>query len=388
MSRLYVTSAAEGRLSRGIQCLEAKDFQELKQTDKEVLLYNKAQQFLGTAYLSKQNKGVGWFVSKEKITLNKAYFAALFRAARKRRSFYERSDGTTAYRVFNQDGDFFGGMTVDLYGDYALFSWYNAFVYTIRQTIVAAFKEVFADKVKGAYEKVRFDGPAYDSSFVYGERAAEKFLITENGLKYSVFLDQGLMTGLFLDQREIRRDLTNGLAAGKRLLNLFSYTAAFSLAAASGGAKETVSVDLAKRSKELSQAHFAANAIADDSHQFLIMDVFDYLKYAKRKGLLFDIILIDPPSFARNKKQTFSVHKDYPRLISQSLDILTEGGLIIAAVNAANMSISRFQKELEKGFSTRRHTYLSLKQLPDDFAVNQADEKSNYLKVFTIKVEK
>ncbi|AXQ78892.1 class I SAM-dependent rRNA methyltransferase [Streptococcus chenjunshii] len=388
MSRLYVTSAVERKINRGVQCLEAKDFQKLKQTDKEVLLYNKAQQLLGTAYLSKQNKGIGWFLTKEKVTLNKAYFTALFQKAREKRSQYEKSDQTTAYRIFNQDGDFFGGMTIDLYGDYALFSWYNTFVYSIRQTVIAAFRDVFGDKVKGAYEKNRFKDSPYDSAFIYGQKAAETFLIAENGLKYSVFLNQGLMTGIFLDQRDVRKELANGLAAGKRLLNLFSYTAAFSLAAAAGGAAETVSVDLAKRSQELSLAHFAANDLAADNHRFLVMDVFDYLRYAKRKGLFFDIILIDPPSFARNKKQTFSVHKDYPELIAQAVDVLSENGLIIAAVNAANMSISQFKKELEKGLRTHKHTYLNLKQLPNDFTVNQADEKSNYLKVFTIKVEK
>jgi 23S rRNA (cytosine1962-C5)-methyltransferase len=194
------------------------------------------------------------------------------------------------------------------------------------------------------------------------------------------------MTGIFLDQRQVRNELINGSAAGKTVLNLFSYTAAFSVAAAMGGAMATTSVDLAKRSRALSLAHFEANHLDMANHQLVVMDVFDYFKYARRHHLTYDIIIIDPPSFARNKKEVFSVSKDYHKLIRQGLEILSENGLIIASTNAANMTVSQFKKQIEKGFGKQKHTYLDLQQLPSDFAVNVQDESSNYLKVFTIKV--
>ena len=86
------------------------------------------------------------------------------------------------------------------------------------------------------------------------------------------------MTGIFLDQHEVRDGLVNGLALGKSVLNMFSYTAAFSVAAAMGGAVETTSVDLAKRSRELSTAHFEANGFSMGNHRLVVMDVFDYFK--------------------------------------------------------------------------------------------------------------
>ncbi|MGT2925204.1 class I SAM-dependent rRNA methyltransferase [Streptococcus caviae] len=385
MNRLTVGSSAEKKIKRGIQLLSSKDFPNIRLTDQTVYLYSQAGSFLGTAYLSKQNKGVGWLVSSQKVTLNQAYFAELFQKAKEKREALANSDLTTAYRLFNQDGDCFGGMTVDRYGQFALFSWYNAFVYQLRDQITAAFRQVYPEFL-GAYEKIRFKGPAYESAHLYGEKAPEHFTVTENGVSYSVFLNDGLMTGIFLDQRQVRNSLVNGLAAGKRVLNLFSYTAAFSVAAAMGGALETVSVDLAKRSKELSLAHFQANHLDMAQHQLVIMDVFAYLKYAKRHQLTFDVLIIDPPSFARNKKETFSVSKDYHKLISQGLEILAEDGLLIASANASNMTVAQFKKQLEKGFGKRQHTYLDLQQLPGDFAVNEKDESSNYLKVFTIKV--
>ncbi|WP_027972757.1 class I SAM-dependent methyltransferase, partial [Streptococcus pyogenes] len=157
-------------------------------------------------------------------------------------------------------------------------------------------------------------------------------------------------------------------------------------AAAMGGAIETTSVDLAKRSRELSLAHFEHNQLNLASHHFVVMDVFEYFKYAKRKKLIFDVIVIDPPSFARNKKQTFSVSRDYHKLITEALDILSPKGTIIASTNAANMTVSQFKKQIIKGFGSRRPESMTLQQLPSDFTINKADERSNYLKVFTIKV--
>lgn len=387
MNKLYVDSFVEKKIKRGIQLLDGKDFHQLDLDNQLVALYNHSRQFLGTAYLSRQNKGIGWFLGNGKVDLIESYFESLFSKAKQKRQHFENSDLTTAYRLFNQDGDNFGGVTIDRYADFVVFSWYNTFVYQYRDIIVKAFQKVYP-AVKGGYEKIRFKGLDYESAHIYGQEAPETFTILENGVKYSVFMNDGLMTGIFLDQHEVRDALINELGLGKRVLNMFSYTAAFSVAAAMGGAIETTSVDLAKRSREPSQAHFEANGLDVTNHHFVVMDVFEYFKYAKRKNLTFDLIVIDPPSFARNKKQTFSVAKDYHRLISQALEVLSDDGTIIASTNAANLTVAQFKKQLEKGFASVKHEYIRLQQLPSDFTVNKADMSSNYLKVFTIKVEK
>ncbi|MGZ7253885.1 class I SAM-dependent methyltransferase, partial [Streptococcus pyogenes] len=114
---------------------------------------------------------------------------------------------------------------------------------------------------------------------------------------------------------------------------------------------QTTSVDLAKRSRELSEAHFIANGLDMAHHKLIVMDVFSYFKYAKRHNLSFDVIILDPPSFARNKKETFSVAKDYHKLVAQALEILSPDGLMIASTNTANLSPNRFKKEIEKALS-------------------------------------
>ena len=387
MNKIRVSKRVEKKLAKGLVLLEASDLADINLKDQEVEVHSQEGTFLGTAYLSQQNKGLGWFVSIDKVTFNQAFFETLFRQAKEKRSAYYQDDLTTAFRLFNQEGDGFGGLTVDLYGDYAVFSWYNSYVYQIRQTISEAFRQVFPE-VLGTYEKIRFKGLDYDSAHVYGQEAPDFFTVLENGVLYQVFMNDGLMTGIFLDQHEVRGSLVDGLAMGKSLLNMFSYTAAFSVAAAMGGASQTTSVDLAKRSRELSQAHFQANGISTDDHRFIVMDVFEYFKYAKRKGLTYDVIVLDPPSFARNKKQTFSVAKDYHKLISQSLEILNPEGIIIASTNAANVSRQKFTEQIDKGFAGRSYQILNKYGLPADFAYNKKDESSNYLKVISMKVSK
>lgn len=387
MNRIRVSKRVEKKLAKGLVLLEASDLENVNLKDQEVEVQSQEGTFLGTAYLSQQNKGLGWFVSKDKVAFNQAFFETLFRQAKEKRKSYYQDDLTTAFRLFNQEGDGFGGLTVDLYGDYAVFSWYNSYVYQIRKVISEAFRQVFPE-VLGVYEKIRFKGLDYESAHVYGQEAPDFFTVLENGVLYQVFMNDGLMTGIFLDQHEVRRSLVDGLAMGKSLLNMFSYTAAFSVAAAMGGASQTTSVDLAKRSRELSQAHFQANGISTDDHRFVVMDVFEYFKYAKRKGLTYDVIVLDPPSFARNKKQTFSVAKDYHKLISQSLEILNPGGIIIASTNAANVSRQKFTEQIDKGFAGRSYQILNKYGLPADFAYNKKDESSNYLKVISMKVSK
>lgn len=387
MKKVTVNRFAEKKIKEGICVLDGADFPDLKESNQLVNLQSGTGKMLGTAYLSKQNKGVGWLISRHLQELDVHFFEGLFQKAKSTRIHFADSASTTAYRVFNQDGDGFGGLSIDLYNDFAVFSWYNEYVYSIKDIIIEAFQKQFPE-VKGAYEKIRFKGLDWESAHLYGQKAPDYFTILENNVAYQVFLNDGLMTGIFLDQHDVRASLVDGLAAGKNVLNMFSYTAAFSVAAAMGGASQTTSVDLAKRSRELSEAHFAANGFSMANHKLLVMDVFEYFKYAKRHGLVFDLIVLDPPSFARNKKQTFSVAKDYHKLIAQSLDILSSKGTIIASTNASNVSPEKFKKEIEKGLSGVKHQYLTSYRLPSDFTHNKNDESSNYLKVFTIQVQK
>lgn len=389
--KLQVTKKAEHKFKKGYPLIQKEDLQQVPAqlpTDWLTLIDSKGQR-LAEGYLGEQNKGIGWLLSWHG-PINQSFFQQLFEISRKKRTSFEKDSLTTAYRLFNGEGDGIGGLIIDRYADYAVFSWYNETLYQKKAELLTAFRTVYPDII-GAYEKIRFstkDLP--ESQFLYGEQAPEPLLVTENGVQFATYLNEGLMTGIFLDQKEVRGRLVDGFAVGKTVLNMFSYTGAFSVAAAMGGAVATTSVDLAKRSLPKTTEQFEVNHLNLAAQKIIVMDVFDYFKYASRKGLSYDMIILDPPSFARNKKKVFSVAKNYGELVKDSIDILTDKGTLIASTNAANLSLAKYKKMVITALQEKnvRYKITDTYQLPADFQVNPNFPEGNYLKVLFIEIEK
>ena len=389
--KLQVTKKAEHKFKKGYPLIQKEDLQQVPAplpTDWLTLIDSKGQR-LAEGYLGEQNKGIGWLLSWHG-PINQSFFQQLFEISREKRTSFEKDSLTTAYRLFNGEGDGIGGVIIDRYADYAVFSWYTETLYQKKAELLTAFRTVYPDII-GAYEKIRFstkDLP--ESQFLYGEQAPEPLLVTENGVQFATYLNEGLMTGIFLDQKEVRGRLVDGFAVGKTVLNMFSYTGAFSVAAAMGGAVATTSVDLAKRSLPKTTEQFEVNHLNLAAQKIIVMDVFDYFKYASRKGLSYDMIILDPPSFARNKKKVFSVAKNYGELVKDSIDILTDKGTLIASTNAANLSLAKYQKMVITALQEKnvRYKITDTYQLPADFQVNPNFPEGNYLKVLFIEIEK
>ncbi|MDT2114386.1 class I SAM-dependent rRNA methyltransferase [Enterococcus sp. C81] len=389
--KLQVTKKAEHKFKKGYPLIQKEDLQQVPAplpTDWLTLIDSKGQR-LAEGYLGEQNKGIGWLLSWHG-PINQSFFQQLFEISREKRTSFKKDSLTTAYRLFNGEGDGIGGLIIDRYADYAVFSWYNETLYQKKAELLTAFRTVYPDII-GAYEKIRFSTKNLpESQFLYGEQAPEPLLVTENGVQFATYLNEGLMTGIFLDQKEVRGRLVDGFAVGKTVLNMFSYTGAFSVAAAMGGAMATTSVDLAKRSLPKTTEQFEVNHLNLAAQKIIVMDVFDYFKYASRKGLSYDMIILDPPSFARNKKKVFSVAKNYGELVKDSIDILTDKGTLIASTNAANLSLAKYQKMVITALQEKnvRYKITDTYQLPADFQVNPNFPEGNYLKVLFIEIEK
>lgn len=387
--KIKVTSIAVKKIKNGYPLIQAEDLAEKTETTQWVDLISPTNEWLAKAYLGKQNKGVGWVITRQATELNQQFFETLFTQAKNKRQAYYLDEGTTAFRVFNGEGDGLGGLTIDLYDTYAVFSWYNETLASKKALLLSAFQAAFPEII-GVYEKNRFPGNQPESQQISGEKAPEPLLVKENNVTYATYLDEGLMTGIFLDQKEVRGALIDGMASGKKVLNMFSYTGAFSVAAAMGGAIETTSVDLAKRSLDKTTEQFLVNGIDPATQKIYVMDTFDYFKYAKKKGFSYDLIVLDPPSFARNKKKTFSVAKNYGELIEDSLDLIQGKGTILASTNAANLSIQQFSQMIEKAMQKKKVKFkkTATYQLPADFATLSSFSEGNYLKVFCYEVSK
>ncbi|MGM0166917.1 23S rRNA (-C5)-methyltransferase [Enterococcus sp. AZ135] len=378
------------RIRQGNPLIQAEDLkQDIKKIPLEWIEFvDNKNKYVATGYLGKQNKGFGWIVDQTQRPIDQAFLKEKFQQAIDQRQAFFADETTTAFRLFNGEGDGFGGVTVDYYADYLVISWYNQTIYHFQKMIVDGFLSVFPN-AKGVVEKIRFKSDLKESRWLAGEKPTEPLIVLENGVSYAVYLDEGYMTGIFLDQKEVRGRLTEGLAAGKKVLNMFSYTGAFSVAAAYGGALETTSVDLAQRSLPKTQEQFEVNGLPLEQQKIIVMDTFDYFRYAVRKNLSYNLIILDPPSFARNKKKTFSVAKDYGRLIEDSVEILTEEGMIIASTNAANLPIKKFQQAIEAALKKKNVNFRLTEsyRLPADFPVSNFEE-SNYLKVLFYRIKK
>jgi len=353
-------------------------------------LFDNKKKFIAKAYHGIQNKGYGWVLSDKKDEkIDTDYFSKKIKSAIEYRADFFADESTTAFRIFNGEGDGVGGVTIDYFDGFYLITWYSIGIYELKEEILEALKNCV--DYKGIYQKKRFDGKGkyLDDSddFVCGERAEESITVKENGVNFAIHLDDGAMVGIFLDQKDVRKTIRDKYAKGKSFLNTFSYTGAFSVYAALGGATKTTSVDLAKRSLPKTQEQFSVNNIDIESQSIIVEDVFNYFKYAVRKKLLFDMVVLDPPSFARSKKHTFSASKDYVNLLKEAIQITSKDGIIVASTNSANFSMITFRDFIFKAFKELKGKYKVEESysLPKDFRVHEKFKEGDYLKVVFIR---
>ncbi len=183
------------------------------------------------------------------------------------------------------------------------------------------------------------------------ESALRDWTFEENGVKYQGSLQRGQNFGLFLDQRQRRRWIQEH-SRHKKVLNLFAFTGGFSINAALGGAQEVVTVDLFAKYLEWGKENFKLNQLdpEDSRYQWRRMDSLDYLNFAKKKGIVFDRIICDPPSFSRNKKskKVFRVERDYSALIEACLHCLEPGGVLLFSTNYEKWDLQKWQTRLQE----------------------------------------
>jgi 23S rRNA (cytosine1962-C5)-methyltransferase len=346
-------------------------------------------QYIGTAYFGVQNKGIGWVISRNKdAQFTVGFFVDLLRRAMEARKDLP-SPVTTAYRFFNGEGDGFGGLTIDYYAGNYVFTWYSTGAYVFSDLILKAFESLVPDYIS-LYFKRRFEtGGQYksDKDFIKGVEAQGPIVIKENNISYCIYLDDGPMVGIFLDQRDVRLAIRKRYSKGQQVLNTFSYTGAFSVAAHAGGAQETVSVDLANRSLQKTSEQFEINGFDLSTNQIVVEDVFNYFKYAAKKQLLFDTVILDPPSYAKSKQFIFAAEKNYVGLLEDAIALTKIGGVIVASTNCSSFDMRAFHQMVTTAFQNTHYRFQVLEsyKLPSDYKTLSTFPEGNYLKVLFIE---
>ncbi|MFZ3591128.1 class I SAM-dependent rRNA methyltransferase [Bacillus sp. DJP31] len=362
----------------------------LKEEGVVVQLVDEENRFIGKGYYGEQNKGSGWLLTQdEHEKVDSLFFEKKIKGALEARKSLFNDQETNAFRVFNAEGDGIGGLTIDCFDGYYLITWYSKGIYKFNDLVLSALKKLV--EYKAIYEKKRFntDGKAAgeDNGFVVGVKGQFPIIVKENGVNFAIYINEEAMVGVFLDQRDVRRTIRDKYAKGKTVLNTFSYTGAFSVFAAVGGAEKTTSVDLANRSLAKTIEQFSVNEIDYEAHDIIVEDVFHYFKYAVKKKLTFDMVILDPPSFARSKKFTFSAAKDYKNLLKEAIAITADNGLIVASTNCATFDMKKFKGFIDSAFKESNEKY-SIKEefsLPQDFKTIKPFKEGNYLKVVFIR---
>jgi 23S rRNA (cytosine1962-C5)-methyltransferase len=302
----------------------------------------------------------------------------------------ELVSGTTGWRMVHGESDGLPGVVADRYDRFAVLKLYSAGLTPHREAIVSALVAE-AEGLVGIWGRDEVSRDDEDDGeekgqgkLLWGQAPPERIAIDEHGMKMLVDVRRGQKTGTFLDQRENRR-MVRDLAAGRRqMLNCFSYTGGFSIAAALGGGPQArvVSVDVDKDALELAKENFRVNGLDPAGHGFAAEDVFEHLAQAKREGRRYDLVVCDPPAFAKSQRVVEQALAGYASLNRAALNVLAPGGILVTASCSARVSAEQFFDAVkEAAFKVRVELQLvEERHQPPDHPVSPQFKEGRYLK--------
>ncbi len=297
------------------------------------------------------------------------------RALQRRLAWPELTNGRTdAYRVFDGLGDGVDGLFIDTFaGHWVVQTKGGTFPQDLLQSGHCGWKSLWWKQLE-QQDKV-------SPQFMAGQREDE-ILMLENGLHFHIDFQAGYSQGIFLDQRYQRERIRSSLRAGDRMLNLFAYTCAFSVAGAAAGA-QTDSIDLSRPYLDWGKRNFTINNLTPEGHFFCRGDSFDWLRRLANKGNQYQLVVLDPPTFSRNQEgKLWRVEKDYPALVAAAMKVTAPGGQVLCCTNHHGVSLPSFRTMLRTGAvqAGRSIQDLSLGSQPADFTGD------SYLKVVWLRV--
>lgn len=297
---------------------------------------------------------------------------------------------TTGYRLVHGEGDGLPGLICDVYGDTAVLQFdgeaargfWNA-------SMIAAWLERTLG-LRTVYEKPRgrADGEPLAGTALLGAMPREPVPFVECGAKFTADIVSGQKTGFFLDQRENRQRVRQ-IAAGRRVLNVFGYTGGFSICAGLGGAAHVITVDIAQRAIETAALHWNLNNLPAGGHEGVVQDAFTFLEQARERKRNWDLVVLDPPSFAPSQKAVPGALAAYQRLIAAGAAVTANDGLLAAASCSSHVRMEQFMQAIEQGVSDarRRATVLEVHGQPADHPAPLALPEFRYLKFVLLRID-
>ena len=291
---------------------------------------------------------------------------------------------TNAYRLVHGEGDLLPGLIIDVYGDTAVMQAHSIGMHLSRHAIAQALAKVMNNRVSNIYYKsettLSFVEP--ENGFLLGE--TDNNIAVENGLKFYVDWLRGQKTGFFVDQRE-NRALLEKYSADKNVLNMFCYTGGFSFYAMRGGAKSVHSVDSSAKAIELTRRNVELNFPGDSRHEAFCEDAFKYLD--KIQG--YNLIILDPPAFAKHRGALHNALKGYTRLNQKAFEKIEKGGILFTFSCSQVVTKEHFRNAVFTAAALAKRKVRILHQLhqPADHPINIYHPEGEYLKGLVLYVE-
>ena len=297
---------------------------------------------------------------------------------------------TTCYRLVHGEGDSLPGLVIDIYGTTAVVQCHSVGMYRSRMQIAEALREVYGERLAAVYDKSSQTVPykaglnAVDG-YLMGKVATPTQEVSEIGHRFQVNWEEGQKTGFFLDQR-CNRELVERYAAGRTVLNTFCYTGGFSVYAAAGGAKEVCSVDASERAVQLADENMRLNFGDSFPHTTLACDAVEYLKQI---GDRYDLIILDPPAFAKHHKVLGNAMQGYKRLNARALSQIRPGGILFTFSCSQAVTKELFRTTVFSAAAIAGRNVRILHQLaqPADHPINIYHPEGEYLKGLVLYVE-
>jgi 23S rRNA (cytosine1962-C5)-methyltransferase len=300
--------------------------------------------------------------------------------------------GTNALRLIHGEGDCLPGVVVDLYNGFAVLKLYSAGLNAHRNMIVEALHKVIPN-LKGVIgrDEIGRDDADVDSEkgngkVLWGAEAPRPHEILERDAKFLVDVYAGQKTGFFIDQRE-NRFLMRRISKGLDVLNCFCFSGGFSVNAALGGASRVFSVDQDEEAISLARENFELNGLTAGKHDFLAADVFTLLESFKQEKRKFDLIILDPPAFAKSQKAVEAALDGYASLNRQALGLLKPGGILCTASCSARVSQEQFMGAIKEA-AFNSDTDLALVEArfqPPDHPIRVQFQEGAYLKFMVLR---
>lgn len=355
-----------------------------------VEVYSNHDEFLGLGHYQPSSIAVRVF-SFERVTPDYSFWKTKLLDAYnfRKRIGVANNVNTDVYRLVHAEGDGLPGLILDFYNGVVVMQSHSVGMHMIRDVISEILKEIYGEKLLAVYDKSSETLPHMSKNeakdgFVFGN-ADEFHEVNEYGNKFLVNWQSGQKTGFFIDQRE-NRNLLGQYVHGKKVLNTFSYTGGFSVYALKAGAAEVHSVDSSKKAMELTEKNIHLNNFESDKHISHTVDAFEFLKNIDEK---YDVIILDPPAFAKHHNVSHNAMQGYKRINMDAMKQIRKGGIIFTFSCSQVINRAMFTSTIMSAaiLSGRKVRILHQLSQPADHPISSFHPEGEYLKGLVLFVE-